>query len=40
MLGEEQNESGETSGINVVDGGSASSDGLDWGKTLSFSGRL
>ena len=31
MLGEDQYKSGETSEINVVDGGSVSSDGLDWG---------
>ena len=41
MLGEDQYKSGETSEINVVDGGSVSSDGLDWGgKTMPFSGRL
>ena len=31
MLGQDQYRSGEPSEINVVDGGSVSSDGLDWG---------
>ena len=39
MLGEEQNKSGETSEINVVDGGLVSSDGLDWrGRQYLFQG--
>ena len=39
MLGEEQNKSGEASEINVVDGGSVSSDGLDWrGRQYLFQG--
>ena len=36
MLEEEQNKSGETSEINVVDGGSVSSDRLDWGEDSTF----
>ena len=36
MLGEEQNKSGETSEINVVDGSSVSSVGLDCGEGQSL----